>query len=146
MQRKRAIFSFILFLIYGAGLAHNLIPHCEEVDHIAHDSSHQHETHVHDNGYGSDVHADIDFYEFLVCLFADVEHYDHKELDENYSTSIADFKVVDVFKVKFVQAWLSVIAVPEEKQDTLTSLCSEHSFYDPPHLVSHKLRGPPTLS
>ena len=153
MNLKNIILAYFLILSYTLSFAQSLIPHSEGLidgKHI-HDLSHEHHhTHskVHSHSTGDHIvhadHLDESFYDYLICIFSDLEHgesecaFEHEAPTQEVNIS---FLFVDVFYAVINYHTIDTVLEQEKKDGKIL----QKTFYSPPQQNAHSLRGPPSL-
>lgn len=151
MQIKRFISSLFLLLVYSLGFAHNLIPHCHDVNeafadhselghhHHEHSEIHDHDGENHEHvAHGS--HVDEGLYDFLVCILFEMEHQEHG--------SVLHFLPTTIKVVNSTQPFLVVLSNLSDVQEfdfiKPTFKTTVTPGYFSPLIGALSLRGPPS--
>ncbi len=153
MNLKNSILAYFLILSYTLSFAHSFIPHSDtlidgqHVHEFTKNHSHSHDLfHSHStvNHIQHEDHLDEDLYDYLICLFSDLEHGTSECLMEHELPSQFNSSSF-VFVIPFISDFFSVEILSIDNDRPITF--SDHQlFYTPPLNSSHKLRGPPSLS
>jgi len=150
---KNIILAYFLILSYTLSFAHSLVPHSEGLidgKHM-HDLSHKH-THSHSKIHSHSTddhiihadHLDESFYDYLICIFSDLEHgesecaFEHETPSQEVNIS---FLFVDVFYA--VINYHSIDTILDQVKINGKDL--QNAIYSPPQQNTHSLRGPPSL-
>jgi len=145
--------AYFLILSYTLSFAHSLIPHSEGLidgQHI-HDLSHEHNhshSKVHSHSTDDHVihadHFDENIYDYLICIFSDLEHgesecsIEHEAPTQEVNIS---FLFVDVFYAVINYHTIDDVLEQEKKERRVI----QKAFYSPPQQNAYSLRGPPSL-
>ncbi len=161
MRFNRIIISFILLLAYSTGFAHNLIPHCSgNVEHHissnTEDSHHHHSHHQHDEDSFDEVehnhithkdHYDSNYFDFIVCLFNDVNHAGSDCSQEHcFLVSSESISVEDLIKTNLNILLTTIQVVDSSEEPTKCFEPEVSSKYLSPPRENTPHRGPPLFS
>ncbi len=150
---KNIILAYFLILSYTLSFAHSLIPHSEGLidgQHI-HDLSHEHNhshSKVHSHSTDDHVihadHFDENIYDYLICIFSDLEH-GESECSIEHEAPTQEVNVSFLFVAVFyaVSNYHTIDDVLEQEKKERRVI--QKTFYSPPQQNAYSLRGPPSL-
>lgn len=158
MHKYKMVISTVLLSVYALVFAHNLVPHCHQLEYAGGGShemcmhqNHEHHTagtastdheHVYHNG-----HMDEGLFNFLICVLSEVEHPSTGTDAMHYLESDNDFRISAFEWLLKVQPIAAIFILDIEDEASFGSMVNEQEHATSILLdTSSPLRGPPVFS
>lgn len=157
MHKYKMIISAALLSVYALVFAHNLIPHCHQLEFLGGEShemcvhqNHEHHTagnastdheHVYHNG-----HMDEGLFDFLICVLSEVEHPSTGTDAMHYLESDNDFRLSAFEWIINVQPLAAILNIELEDEASSGAFIVEQEHASSLLLdTASPLRGPPII-
>jgi len=149
---KTVIFSYFLIFCYTLGFAQSFIPHSDEsidgqhIHDIVHSHNHHHSTTEYktsNNSINHLDHFDENVYDYLLCLFSDLEHGESEcSMDHETPTQVVS-GVVYPNNEFIISSFFNLETIFKENNQQTQSYFSGIVLYKSPTRSQNSLRGPP---
>ena len=150
---KTILISYFLIFCYTLGFAHSFIPHSDEsiegqhIHDIVHSHNHHHtvtENKTSNNSITHQDHFDENVYDYLLCLFSDLEHGESEcSMDHEAPNKTISGDITFENQVFILSSFFNLETIFNENNKQTPSYFSGIVTYKSPTRSQNSLRGPP---